>query len=134
MRSAPFLAAALAFALAAGPALAQPAPAPAPAAPADPQTITDVRCILVAGSLSQSTDPDLQKLGQVSLLYFLGRIDGRGASANLATMIADEAAKMSADDIKAQAQTCGAIFTAASQSLQDLGTALQQKQAATPPK
>jgi hypothetical protein len=132
MRSAPFLAAALAFALAAGPALAQPAPAPA--AQADPQTITDVRCILVAGSLSQSADPDLQKLGQVSLLYFLGRIDGRGASPNLAGMIADEAAKMNADDIKTQAQTCGAIFTAASQSLQDLGTALQQKQAATPPK
>jgi hypothetical protein len=133
MRPALLLAAAAVSAALAGggPALAQPA-APAPAA-ADP-TVTDVRCILVAGSLSQQTDPDLQKLGQISLVYFLGRIEGRGASANLASMIADQASKMSADDLKAQAQICGAIFTAASQSLQDLGAALQQKEGAPPAK
>jgi hypothetical protein len=32
---------------------------------------------------------------------------------------------MSADDIKAQAQTCAAMVSAAGQALQDLGTAVQ---------
>lgn len=134
MRPAPILAAlTLAAASVAASASAQPPSAPPPPT-ADANTLTDVRCILVAGSLSQQTDPDMQKLGQVSLLYFLGRIDGRGASANLASLIVSEASKMSADDLKAQAQTCGAIFTAASQSLESLGDALQQKQGAAPPK
>jgi hypothetical protein len=127
MRSA-LLAVALAAA-ACGSAAAQPA-----ALATDEKTITDVRCILVAGSLSQSTDPDLQKLGQVSLVYFLGRIEGRGTEANLAANIADQAAKMTGQDLSNQAKTCGALFSAAGDRLRDLDTAVRDRQGtAVPP-
>jgi len=94
---------------------------------ADDPTTTDVRCIVVAGSLSQSQDPDLQKLGNVSLLYFWGRLQGRGATTGADAKVAEAASKMSADDIKTQAQTCAAMVGAAGQALQDLGTAVQAR-------
>jgi hypothetical protein len=92
---------------------------------ADDPTTTDVRCIVVAGSLSQSQDPDLQKLGNVSLLYFWGRLQGRGATTGADAKVAEAATRMTADDIKTQAQTCAAMVGAAGQALQDLGTAVQ---------
>ncbi len=93
----------------------------------DPKTTTDIRCVIVAGSLAQSTDPDLQKIGTVSLIYFWGRLEGRDATGNIDARIVEEASKMTADDIKTQAQTCGAMVTAAGQALQDLGAAVQQR-------
>jgi hypothetical protein len=63
----------------------------APAAFADDPTTTDVRCIVVAGSLAQSQDSDLQKLGDVSLLYFWGRLQGRGATTGVEAKVAEAA-------------------------------------------
>ena len=40
--------------------------------------------------------------------------------------LVDLASKMNEDDIKAEAKNCGAVFTAATQSLQDMSTAFQQ--------
>ena len=114
---------------------------PAAAAPEDPKTTIDIRCVIVGGALAQSSDPDLQSLGRASLFYFMGRIQGRGDTENLDARILDIASKMTADDLKTQSQTCGAMFTAATQNLQDLTNAFQQhfgeKAApapATPPK
>ncbi len=39
----------------------------------------------------------------------------------------DVATKMTADDIKAEAKTCGAMFTAATQNLQDISTSFQNR-------
>ena len=99
---------------------------PAAAAPEDPKTIVDIRCVIVGGALAQSADPDLQSLGRASLFYFMGRIQGRGDTDNLDARIVDVAAKMTADDLKAQSQTCGAMFTAATQNLQDLSNAFKE--------
>ncbi|HTX49461.1 MAG TPA: hypothetical protein VME40_08730, partial [Caulobacteraceae bacterium] len=90
--SRPFLAAALAAGLAA-PSWA--------ATPEDPKTTTDLRCVVVAYALTQNPDPDLQKLGAVSLFYFWGRLDGRGAPDDMAARLTEEAGKMTPDDIKA---------------------------------
>jgi hypothetical protein len=110
---------------------------PAAAAPEDPKTAVDIRCVIVGGALAQSTDPDLQSLGRASLFYFLGRIQGRGDTDNLDARIVDVASKMTSDDLKAQSQTCGAMFTAATQNLQDLSNSFQQHfgdKAPPPPK
>jgi hypothetical protein len=107
--------------------LAASALAAAPARAEDPKTTTDIRCVVVAISLSGSDDPDVQKVGTTSLLYFWGRLEGRGATEGIAQRILDEAAHMAPDDIKTQSQTCGAMVTAAGQSLQDAGNAIQQK-------
>ena len=143
------LAAALASTFALGalqPALAKPAAAPkhtaapksdaapatdaAPAAagdaaPGDP-TLTDMRCIVVAGALLQTDDEQMKSVGRASLFYYLGRIEGRGGTANMDARIVDQAAKMTEDDIKNQSKTCGAMFTAAAQALQDLNKAFEQ--------
>jgi hypothetical protein len=122
------LAAALAGVLAAGVAL------PAVAAPPeDPKTTTDLRCVVVAYALTQNPDPELQKLGSVSLFYFWGRLEGRGAADNMAARLTEEAGKMNGDDIKTQAKTCGAIFDASTESLRALNNAVQDQTGAAPP-
>ena len=100
--------------------------APAAAQAEDPKTTFDIRCVIVGGALAQSTDPDLQSLGRASLFYFLGRIQGRGDTENIDARIVDVASKMTADDLKAQSQTCGAMFTAATQNLQDLSNSFKE--------
>ena len=126
MRQALALAAAC-VALAAGlPAAAQPTD--------EARNVTDIRCVIVSGAIAQSDDPQTKQIGEASLLYFLGRLEGRGATANLVARIVDQAGKMSADDMKAQVPTCGAMVTAAGQSLEALGAALQQKQNGAAPK
>jgi hypothetical protein len=126
MRHALALAAACA-ALAAGlPAAAQGAD--------DPKTVTDIRCVLVSGAIAQSDDPQTKQIGEASLLYFLGRLEGRGATANLVPRIVEQAGRMSTDDMRAQVQICGPMVTAAGQSLQDLGAALEQKRHGAAPK
>jgi hypothetical protein len=110
-------------------------PAAANAQTPDAVSTTDVRCVIVAGALAQSDDPQMKSIGFASLLYFWGRLEGRGASTNLAPQIVDQARKMSADDIKTQAQTCNALVTSAGQSIQDLSNTLQKELggAAQPP-
>ncbi len=115
---------------AARPALADPAPAAdrADAAPAtgDDASANDLRCIVVAGALLQSDDEQVKSVGRASLFYYLGRLQGRGDTANLSARLVDLADKMTEDDIKAQSKTCGGMFTAATQSLQDISHAFEQ--------
>ena len=118
-----------ASASAATPPASAPSTPPSSAArsPEDAKTTTDIRCLIVAGSLSQSDDPDLQKLGTTSLLYFWGRLEGRGAIANVNARVAEEAQKMTVADLQAQTQTCGSLVNGAGQGLQDLSAALKQQ-------
>jgi hypothetical protein len=99
----------------------------AASARADDPTTTDIRCVVVSDALSRSADADVQKLGAVGLFYFWGRLEGRGATANIAHRLTDESAKMTADDLKAQARICAAIFAAGTQALQSQRGASQDR-------
>jgi len=90
-------------------------------------TTTDVRCVIVSGALAQSEDPQMKSIGFASLLYFWGRLEGRGAADNIAPKVIAQARSMSADDIKSQAQTCNALVTGAGQSIQELSNTLQKE-------
>jgi hypothetical protein len=119
------------FILAAAPALvmalvAAPAAQAAPAAAGGDATLTDMRCIVVAAALLGSDDEQMKSLGRANLFYYLGRLQGRGDVANMDARIVDQAGKMKEEDIKTQAKSCGATFTAAAQDLQDLSNAFQQ--------
>ncbi len=109
---------------AAAPAAHSAAP-PAGAAPSSDPTVNDMRCIVVAGALLQSDDEQMKSVGRASLFYYLGRLQGRGDTANMNARIVDEAVKMTEDNIKEQSKTCGALFTSAAQALQDLSNAFQ---------
>jgi hypothetical protein len=117
MRPALILAAALAFGA---------VPAAAPAAPDEPVTATDVRCLLVSGALAQSDDPELKNIGTLSLFYFWGRLEGRGAPGDIVQRLIDESKKLSADDLKAQAKICADMSKAAGQHISDISDALQK--------
>ena len=105
---------------------------PAAAAPDDAKSVSDIRCVIVAGTLAQSDDPQAKNLGTASLLYFWGRLEGRGDTANAAARITEQARGMTADTIKAQAKICGDQVTAAGQALQDIGDTLQKQNGANP--
>ncbi len=100
--------------------------APADAAPSGDPTLTDMRCIVVAGALLQADDEQMRSVGRASLFYYLGRIEGRGDTANMDARIVEQAAKMTEDDIKTQSKSCGAMFTAAAQALQELNNAFEK--------
>ncbi|HEX3917244.1 MAG TPA: hypothetical protein VHW60_07885 [Caulobacteraceae bacterium] len=95
------------------------------AAHADDPSDTDVRCLVVGAALTGSSDPSVQSLGRASLLYFAGRLDGRGDGQNLPSRVAAVDAKMTGDDLKAQIPKCSALFTAVTQSLQAIGDAMR---------
>ena len=123
----------LTLALAAALALVA-APSAAPATPAADAT-TDLRCLFVSGALSQSDDPELKNIGTLSLFYFWGRLEGRGAASDVAQRLIEEAHKMTAADVKAQAQTCADLSKSAGQKISDISDALQKTvgDAARPP-
>ena len=99
----------------------------------DPATTTDIRCLVVSASLSQSPDPDAKRAGGLGLIYFWGRLEGRGATANVDVRLGDEAVKMTPDDIKAEAPTCGTTLTNATNALQAAGEKLSERMQATAP-
>jgi hypothetical protein len=99
-------------------------PAAASAAPDEAATNTDVRCLFVSGALAQSDDPQLKNIGTLSLFYFWGRLEGRGEPSDIVQRLIDASKKMSADDVKAQAQTCANLSKAAGQKVSDISDAL----------
>ena len=123
MRPAFFLAAALALGA---------FPVAAAAAPANPVVETDVRCLLVSGALAQSDDAELKNIGTLSLFYFWGRLEGRGAPGDIVQRLIDESKKLSSDDVKAQAKVCADMSKGAGQKISDISDALQKSLGGAP--
>jgi hypothetical protein len=101
-------------------------PLAAPAAPDDAVTTSDLRCLFVSGALAQSDDPELKNIGTLSLFYFWGRLEGRGAPSDVAQRLIEQSKKMTADQVKAQVQTCADQSKAAGQQITDISDALQK--------
>lgn len=113
--------AATAFALASA-AQAQPA--------ATTPTGSDARCLLAMVALSNSTDPDQQRLGQGGIIYFTGRIAGRDPGfdfASLKTLATKMDMQAAQTDLQ---QHCGPMFN---KSMQQLGSALSPPAGSAPP-
>jgi hypothetical protein len=117
MRPAFFLAAALALGA---------FPVAAAAAPDNPVVETDVRCLLVSGALAQSDDAELKNIGTLSLFYFWGRLEGRGAPSDIVQRLINESKKMTPDDVKAEAKVCADMSKGAGQKISDISDALQK--------
>ncbi len=61
------------------------------------QSAADARCILLSNVFAKQTkDPDAQKLAQVSLYFYLGRIGSQATAAQMKTLF-DEQAKTITD-------------------------------------
>lgn len=79
----------------------------------------DVRCLL-ASNLFVKTEQDQGKrqIALMSAYFYLGRVDGRLNSAQLAAELKTEAAQINT-------QTVGATMTACAKRMQSAGTAIQ---------
>lgn len=100
---------------------------PAPALADDPRTLQDIRCVIVGATLSGSDDPQLKQLGELSVLYFWGRLQAREAMANIEARVLEEQSRMSAADVTREARTCEAMVTGAGEEIQDLAKTIQQR-------
>jgi hypothetical protein len=92
--------------------------------PATPQTIADAQCMVVGAHLSASSDPQERVPGQMILMYYLGRIDGRSPNADLESLIKTETRKMTSSDLQSAASRCGKQFSARGEEIVRIGKSL----------
>ena len=102
---------------------------PAPPAPLDP-----LRCMVVAGAVSQSSDANLAQIGKLAAIYWMGRVNGAMPNANLTEQLALRAKALEGVNLQAEAQKCGAEMQARGQEMQQAGHALEAQAAKQPAK
>ena len=93
--------------------------------PIGPKTLADVQCVAVGARLSGSQNQAQSQAGEMLLIYFLGRIDGRSPHADLEALVEQEAKKMTATDFADWARRCGAEFSARGEQFTQIGKNLQ---------
>lgn len=98
--------------------------------PAGPQTVADAQCMVVGARLAASSDPQQRMPGQMILMYYLGRIDGRSPNADLETLIKNETQRMTISDLQNAASRCGKEFSARGDEVVRIGKSLAAKPAA----
>jgi hypothetical protein len=98
----------------------------AQADPANTQTIADAQCMVVGARLSASSDPQQRMPGQMILMYYLGRIDGRSPNADLKTLIKTETQKMTTSELQNAASRCGKEFSARGDEIVRIGKSMSK--------
>lgn len=91
---------------------------------ADTKTVADAQCMIVGAQLSASKDAQQRVPGQMILMYYLGRIDGRSPKADLRTLIKNQTQKMTEVDFKSAASRCGKEFSARGDAVVEIGKSL----------
>lgn len=91
---------------------------------AETETVADAQCMIVGAQLSASKDPQQRVPGQMILMYYLGRIDGRSPKADLRTLIKTQTQKMTESDFKDAAGRCGKEFSARGDAVVEIGKSL----------
>ena len=97
-----------------------------PAYPHDQDTdnIADVRCFVVGIMLVQNPSPQLQTAGQMTALYYVGRLDGRAPNFEIESAIVEQLTKMTPKDLSAEAVRCGHALTDKGNKITELGKSL----------
>lgn len=94
----------------------------------DLQTRSDVRCMAAAFvSLSLAKDPDTQAAFQSSVIYYLGRIDGRSPDGDLEMRLTRELMSMSREDLQREDARCAEALKTRGSALIEAGRNLQRR-------
>ena len=80
--------------------------------------------MIVGAQLSASQNPQQRVPGQMILMYYLGRIDGRSPHADLRRLIKNQTQHMSAADLKSAAGRCDKEFSARGDAVVQIGRSL----------
>ena len=91
---------------------------------ANTQTTADAQCMVIGARLSASPDPQEKGPGQMILMYYLGRIDGRSPNADLKTLLNHETQSMKESDLKSAAARCSKEFAARGEDIVQIGKSL----------
>lgn len=75
----------------------------------------DVRCLMVMQVVAR--DPKVKEQGTKGVIFYTGRLSGRGAMSRIEAIIKAEAAKMSPQQAKAELQRCSNDLNARGQEL-----------------
>lgn len=104
------------------------------AAADEAQQTADLRCLAVMAKLNQLPDPRHQFGSLIGGYYYLGRVNGAGAPANLAQSVADAYAKMPAAEFIAETTRCQTEMQALGGTMSGIGNAMPKPNpSATPP-
>jgi hypothetical protein len=85
----------------------------------------DIRCVLAMYATSRN--PQYAQGAGVALLYYVGRIEGRDPTLDLAGAMKKEALRMTASDYSFNARRCGDEVKAKGEALKATGQSLQQQ-------
>jgi hypothetical protein len=88
------------------------------------QTVADAQCVVVGAQLSTSSDAEQRVAGQMILMYYLGRIDGRSPNTDLRTLIKNQTQRITESDFKKAASRCGKEFSARGEAIVQIGKSL----------
>jgi hypothetical protein len=91
---------------------------------ANTRTVADAQCLVVGARLSASSDPQQRVPGQMILMYYLGRIDGRSPNTDLEALIKTETQKMTTSELQSAAGRCGKEFSARGEEIVRIGKSL----------
>jgi hypothetical protein len=80
--------------------------------------------MVVAGQIVSSADPEHQAAAKMLGVFFMGKIMGKQPAADLADLMAKEIGRMSAADLRAEAQRCGGELSDAGKRMKDAGAEL----------
>jgi len=109
---------------------------PAAAARADEpkETSDDVRCLVVAFTLSQSQDANAKQIGEAASAYYLGKLDGRSPGIDLEARLREAIPTVTPDTFMTQLQACGAPLKTRFDEVKAIGDRLKAEfpTAATP--
>ena len=100
------------------------------AAPADNAALADAQCLVAFGQLGASEDAATRQAGMIGANYFLGRLDGRAANADLRALLKQAGEAMKAADLKPALTRCGTLLQQRGEALQAIGRSLSAETAA----
>ena len=93
----------------------------------DKDTEADVRCLMISMSMIQAQSPTLQTAGMMSVMYWMGRLDGRTPDLDLETRLLADIKAMTAEEFRATALRCGTELQARGKFMTDMGQDMKQK-------
>lgn len=88
----------------------------AAAIPSDP-TLFDLRCLVVMANLSEHEEQTFKHAGQMGVFYFLGRLDGRLPSEDVAPLLEREFEAIEEQDPGPYLKACGELMEVRGQQL-----------------
>ena len=94
---------------------------PAYAQATESDTIEDVRCVVVGMKIGSSGNSTQQSAAMMTVLYYIGRIDGREPALDIEVMLAKEFVKMTPADFRREATRCGGHLTEKGKEITKMG-------------